>query len=482
MPEPAIDSHAHLHGGELGEDLVGVLDRARAAGVRAVVTVAASPDENVSVAEMAQREPMLWAVVGFHPHEARRVKAVDWPVLEDLAGRQRVVGLGEFGLDYHHEHSPRSVQRDVFAEGVRLALALDLPLVVHSRDAKAETLAVLDGAAGGRMPRGVFHCFTGDAAFAAEALARGFHVSFSGIVTFPKADGVRAAARSVPAERLLAETDAPYLAPVPKRGKTNEPAYVVHVLRFLAELHGLAEDDLRRITTRNASRLFGLPFGQAGPRLVYPIGRSLYVNVTAACPNACVFCPRERGEPVVKGHDLTLGREPSPGQLLKALRAAGPEAYGEVVFCGFGEPTLRLDVLRALGREVKGRTACRVRVNTNGLGSLVAGRDIVPDLADYADAVSVSLNAADAATYERLCRPTLPGAFEAVCDFVRRAAEAIGDVRATAVAVPGLDLEPVRRLAEDLGATFRARSYKAPAGGPVEDAAAEAVRPEAGGD
>jgi len=460
MPSPAIDSHAHLTDARLADDLAAVLDRARAAALDAVITVATEPGDVGRVAELARREPMVHAVVGFHPHVAAAVKAVDWPVLEELADRPEVVGLGEFGLDYHYEHSPRPAQREVFAAGVRMAAERDLPLVIHSREADADTLAVLDAA--DRLPRGVFHCFTGSPALAEEALARGFYVSFSGIATFPKSETVREAARRVPLERLLVETDAPYCAPVPMRGKTNEPALVVHVIRCLAEVRGLSENDVRRITRRNASRLFGLPLAEGEATLVYPIRRSLYVNLTNRCTSACTFCPRADAEAdlVVKGHDLRLDQEPEVHEILQALEAAPPENYTEVVFCGFGEPTLRLDVLKRVAAEVKRRWGLAVRLDTNGHGSAIAGRDITDDLVDLVDTVSVSLNAADAATYERLCRPTIPDAFEAVCAFLRASKGKIPEVRATAVAVPGLDTEPVRRLAvEVLGVRFRVREY-----------------------
>ncbi len=460
MPEAIVDSHAHLHDPKLADDLPGVLDRARAAGVERIVSVGTAPGENRRVVEMAEREPMLRAAVGFHPHEARDIKAVDWPVLEELARRASVVALGEFGLDYHYMHSPPEVQQDVFAEGVGLAAAVGKPLVIHTREAEADTLAVLDAAAGRGLPDGVFHCFTGGPEFAKEALDRGFYVSFSGIATFPGSGDVRAAARVVPLDRLLVETDAPYCAPVPKRGRTNEPAYVVHTVRFLADLYGLAEADLARITTRNACHLFGLPLEEGGPCLVYPIRRSLYVNVTNACSNRCVFCPRTCGELVVKGHDLALAAAPGAGEILKAVKDAGIEAYEELVFCGFGEPTLRLEVMGQVGKAVKQRWAKPIRLNTNGQGSALAGRDIVPELAAYVDRVSVSLDAPDATTYERFCRPTIPNAFEAVCAFIRRAKDLLPEVRATAVALPDLDLEAVRRLAEEeLGVEFHVRAY-----------------------
>jgi TatD DNase family protein len=459
MTEPCVDTHAHLHFDRLIDDMPAVLDRARAAGLDAVITVGTAPRENAAVVEMAEREPLLWAAVGFHPHVAAAVKAVDWPVLEELARRDKVVALGEFGLDYHYEHSPRAAQQQVFAQGVRLARDLDLPLVVHTREADADTLRILDEEAAGAMPRGVFHCFSGTPDLAREALARDFYISFSGIVTFPNAAVVRDAAQIVPLERLLVETDAPYCAPVPVRGKTNEPSYVAHTIRRLAELYGLSEDDVRRITRRNAAHLFGLPLKSPGECLAYPIRRSLYVNMTNTCSNRCTFCPRASGRFAVKGHDLYLREEPSAEELLSALEDLGPAAYEEVVFCGFGEPTLRLDALKAVARAVKQRWRLPVRLNTNGHGSALAGRDITPELAGLVDTVSVSLDAADAQTYDRLCRPTIPDAFAAVQDFLRRAKAHVPHVRATAVAVPGLDIAAIRRVAEDLGVEFVEREY-----------------------
>lgn len=460
MIEPAVDTHAHLDFDRLAEDLVGVLDRAREAGIAAIVNVGTEPADNGRVVEIAQREPAVWAAVGFHPHVASKIKAVDWMVLEELARRKKVVALGEFGLDYRHEHAPRTVQRQVMTESVRLALALDLPIILHTRDCGKDAFAVLEEAGAGRRPRGVFHCFTGGPEYAADIVDRGFYVSFSGILTFPKSADVREAAKRVPLERVLVETDSPYCAPVPLRGKLNEPANIVHTIRFLAKLYGLDEDDVRRITTRNAAHLFGLPLEAGGPCLVYPIRRSLYVNVTNECSNACTFCPRQLGNLTVKGHDLTLGEPPSAGDVVVALERAGIEGYDEIVFCGFGEPTLRLAVITDVARTVKERWQKPVRLNTNGQGSALNGRSIVPELEGLIDSVSVSLDAPDAVTYDKLCRPTVKDAFAQVCQFLRACKGHIPDVRATAVAVPGLDVEAIRRLAEyDLCVDFEVRAY-----------------------
>ena len=458
--ELAVDTHAHVHFDPLAGDLPGVLERARAAGLAAIITVGTDAAGNRRVADLAAGEAMLYAAVGLHPHIAAEVTEADWSALEGLLGRPKVVALGEFGLDYHSKRSPPDAQQAVFKRAIRLARDRDLPLVIHSRDAARETLAALDEAAAGRMPRGVLHCFTGGPEFALDMLARGFYISFSGVVTFKNAPLVREAARRVPVERVLVETDSPYCAPVPFRGKVNEPAHVVHVIRFLADLYGLAEDDVRRMTTRNAAHLFGLPLKGAGPCLVYPIRRGLYVNLTNRCSNRCTFCPRAAGDFVVKGHDLVLAREPTAEEILQAIAAAGPERFDEIVFCGFGEPTLRLDVVKDVARAAKERwPGRRIRLNTNGQGSAIAGRDIVPELVGLVDSLSVSLDAPDAATYERLCRPTLPNAFAAVCEFIRAAKGRIPEIRATAVAVPGLDLAAVRRLAEELGVAFEVREY-----------------------
>jgi len=459
--ELAVDTHAHVHFDPLVGDLPGVLERARAAGLAAIITVGTDAAGNRRVVDLAAGEAMLYAAVGFHPHVAAEVTEADWSALEGLLGRPKVVALGEFGLDYHSKRSPPDAQKSVFERAIRLARDRNLPLVIHSRDAARETLAALDEAAAGHMPRGVLHCFTGGPEFALDMLARGFYISFSGVVTFKNAPLVREAARRVPMERVLVETDAPYCAPVPLRGQVNEPAHVVHVIRFLADLWGLTEDDVRRMTTRNAAHLFGLPLKGGGPCLVYPIRRSLYVNLTNRCSNRCTFCPRSTDDFVVKGHDLVLEREPTAEEILQAIAQAGAERYDEIVFCGFGEPTLRLDVVKDVARAAKERwPGRRIRLNTNGQGSALNGRDIVPELVGLVDSLSVSLDAADAAAYERLCRPTLPNAFAAVCDFVRAAKGRIPETRATAVAVPGLDLESVRRLAEeDLGVAFEVREF-----------------------
>jgi TatD DNase family protein len=252
------------------------------------------------------------------------------------------------------------------------------------------------------------------------------------------------------------ETDCPYLAPVPHRGKRNEPALVRLTAEKVAELKGLTLADVARITTHNAERLFGIGSGDQQARIAYRIRDSLYLNITNRCSNRCSFCAKF-DDFTVKGHFLRLEHEPSVREVLSAVGdAAGCE---EVVFCGYGEPLLRLDLVIAVARKLKQR-GLRVRINTDGQANLVHGRNILPELAGLVDSISVSLNAADAATYARLCNTPFGGSgFQAVCDFLREAPRHIPQVTASAVTVPGLDVAAVRRLAESLGVSFREREY-----------------------
>jgi TatD DNase family protein len=252
-----IDSHCHLDSEQFNDDREAVIERAVAAGVERMLTIGSGdgpPDVEVAI-RLADRYPMLYASIGVHPHDASKATAETYRQFAELAKHPKVVGVGEIGLDYHYDHSPRDVQRDVFAEQMRIASDTRKPIVIHSREAWSDTMALVrqhwNPAYGG-----VIHCFTEGPAEAREALELGFHISFSGVVTFAKAVGVQEAARLVPNDRLLIETDAPFLAPVPNRGKRNEPAFVVQTARKVAELRGDAADDIAAITVANFEKLF----------------------------------------------------------------------------------------------------------------------------------------------------------------------------------------------------------------------------------
>lgn len=255
-----IDSHCHIAGEEFAGDLEDVIGRAKQAGVSAAMCILAADDS--SEAKAIERVQALWPEVrvsiGIHPHQAG-AHAGSVPGVVDMVRRAaagcRAVAIGEIGLDYHYDFSPRPVQQDVFAAQVALANDLGLPVVIHTRDATEDTFRILREAPG---VRGVFHCFTGDRAMAEAALDIGFYLSFAGILTFPKAVELREVAKMTPADRLLAETDSPYLAPVPFRGTRNEPAHVARVVETLAQARGVARDQMADAVARNFQSLFGL--------------------------------------------------------------------------------------------------------------------------------------------------------------------------------------------------------------------------------
>jgi len=256
-----IDSHCHLADEAFEGDLDAVIARAQQAGVDHALCILAAGDQAETVRALRVRE--AWGAVGFatgvHPHNAGTFAGRS----EDAANTTRThaeafsaCAVGEIGLDYHYDFAPRHAQHEVFAAQVALAVELGLPVIIHTREATDDTFAILREA-GGTAIRGVFHCFTGDAAMARRALDVDFHISFAGILTFPKAAELREAARLVPEDRLLIETDSPYLAPVPHRGKRNEPAFVPRVLDVLAETRGADAASLGTALTRNFTRLFG---------------------------------------------------------------------------------------------------------------------------------------------------------------------------------------------------------------------------------
>jgi TatD DNase family protein len=256
-----IDSHCHLADEAFAGDLEEVVRRARDAGIeRALVILEAGNDkEAAQAARVEQLWPEVRFSIGVHPHQAHQF--ADDPqraatvVRDQFAATPSARAVGEIGLDYHYDYSPRDVQHAVFRAQLRLALELDRPVVIHTREADEDTIAILRAEGEGRL-RGVLHCFTGNAALRDAGLALGFYVSLAGILTFPKAAELRDVARAVPLDRLLTETDSPFLAPVPYRGKRNEPAYVARVVETLGEMHEAPAGDLARRTASNFHTLF----------------------------------------------------------------------------------------------------------------------------------------------------------------------------------------------------------------------------------
>jgi TatD DNase family protein len=254
-----IDSHAHIQGEEFAGDLAEVVARARGAGVEKIVVVGGAGElsSNDAALRVAQSSDGLFATVGMHPHDAKDVGEADLERLKKVAENSKIVAIGETGLDFYYDHSPRDLQVKIFARFIHMARETRLPLIVHDRDAHAEIAGLLRSEGGGAL-RGVIHCFTGDYDAAKTFLDLGFYLSFSGILTFKNAEALRDAARRAPLDRIMVETDSPYLAPVPKRGKRNEPAFVLHVAEALAKVRNATLEEIATATRRNTEALFGI--------------------------------------------------------------------------------------------------------------------------------------------------------------------------------------------------------------------------------
>jgi len=253
-----IDSHCHLDGKRFDDDRDAVIERARAAGVSTMLAIGTGdgpPDLDVAI-RLAEQYPFIWASAGVHPHDAAKWTAECAPALRERMGHPRVVAMGEIGLDYHYDFSPRDVQQRVFVEQMAIAAKARKPILIHTREAWDDTFELIEKHWTPTGLPGVMHCFTGGPFEAERSLALGFTLSFSGVVTYPRAPEVREAALLTPRDRILVETDCPYLAPVPFRGKRNEPAYVVRTGEMLAELLGLPAEELARLTTVNFRHLF----------------------------------------------------------------------------------------------------------------------------------------------------------------------------------------------------------------------------------
>ncbi|MFA5255825.1 MAG: TatD family hydrolase [Candidatus Omnitrophota bacterium] len=450
-----IDTHCHLDFKDFDSDRDSVLNRAKEAGVVRIINVASSVEGTRRSLELAGKYDIVYASIGVHPHDAGDVTD---KVIEDfrvLAENDKVVAVGEVGLDYYRNLSPKDKQVEAFKKFIHLAGSLKLPLIIHSREADQDLISVLksektEGQAG------VIHCFSGDEQFLKECLELGLNISFTSNLTFKKAQTLREIARTVPIERVLLETDAPYLAPEGMRGKRNEPAYLPRLVDEWVKLTGLSKGDVERITTHNANELFKLNLKEEGAKIAYEIRDSLYLNITNECTNNCYFCVRAETS-FVKGHNLKLDKEPTVEEIVEA--AGDVKKYRQIVFCGYGEPTIRLDAVKEVCRELKKKGA-NIRLVTNGHGDIINKRPIVKELTGLIDNVSVSLNADKEDLYNRICSPTFGNsAYKAVVNFIKDCVDSGIKTEVTCLDLPGVDLKECAAIARRLGASFRARRY-----------------------
>ncbi len=429
-----------------------VIERAMHSGVESFIAVGSDLEHVQKCLELSETYDSVYASVGIHPHDAKEFTDDVYSSLREWSTKKKVVAIGETGLDYHYDHSPREVQRKVFGKHLELAGETGLPAIIHSREAKQDTLSILQESS---ITKGVMHCFSGDMDMAEQVMAMGLYISIAGPVTFQKSSRLREIAQAVPDDYLLIETDAPYLSPEPFRGKRNEPAYIRHTATVIAGLRGISFEDLARITTLNARRLFGIGTNIDKAAIAYKIRDSLYLNITNRCSNKCSFCIKFHSD-YVKGHKLRLDHEPAEEEIIAAV--GNPSDYKEIVFCGFGEPLYRLELVKKISSWIKEHGG-KVRINTNGHANLIHKRDIIPELKGLVDRMSVSLDAHDQETYDRICRPLYRNSFGDVIDFIREAKKVLPEVQATVVDMQGVDLEKCREITGSLGVPLRVRSF-----------------------
>ncbi len=464
-----IDSHAHVLSDDYGAHLDEVLKRAWDAGVEAIIIPGTTIETSTEAVELAEKHQNIYACVGIHPHEASKATDRVLAQIETLSKHRKVVAIGEIGLDYHYDFSPREKQREVFRQQIDMAIGRSLPIVVHTRESVDEAVATVAEAVGKnpgwkantptvhtRYPalRGVFHCFPGGAEDVWRLLELGFLVSYPGIVTFKNSPTIDVL-KKTGFDHILLETDSPYLAPVPLRGKRNEPANIGLIAQKIADVFGVSVEDVARTARFNTKKLFNI--GPTDPpQIVYKLKNSLYLNITIRCNADCVFCDR-RGEAIVKGHNLKIDREPTADEVIEAI--GDPRRYDEIVFCGYGEPTIRLDVIKDVARRVKEKGG-RVRLNTDGHGNVINHRDIVPELVGLVDSVSISLNSIDPQQYGELMRLDGERYHGAMVEFAKECKKHIPEVVMTVVGLDDIDASAAREYVQmEIGVDFKVRPY-----------------------
>ncbi len=449
-----IDTHAHLDLKEFDKDRRKVIESALSFGVEKIINVGFDLKSSQKSIQLSEEFEQIYAAVGFHPHDAKELTPESLKKIEELTNHPKVVAIGEIGLDFYRNLSSREDQIRAFREQIEVAKNLDLPIVVHSREAHDQTLEILKET-NAKQVGGVLHSFTGTADHAKMGQDLGFYFGFNGTLTYKESKTVQVA-RGLPIDSILIETDCPYLPPVPHRGERNQPAYVKYVLEKLTDLFSpLTFEDLKRITSLNAHQLFGLD-KKSPPKIAYPIRNSLYLNITNRCSNSCCFCVRNYTD-FVKGHNLRLDHEPSYQEVIGSLNHL--ENYEEIVFCGYGEPTIRLDLLKEVAKFLKSKNA-KVRLNTNGQGNLIHKRNIVPELVGLIDKASVSLNVDDSKKYNQLCKSEFGGnTFEKILDFTKECKKLLPKTVLTFLDMPGVDLKRCEKIAKELGVASRIRHY-----------------------
>ncbi|MFA6596204.1 MAG: TatD family hydrolase [Ignavibacteriaceae bacterium] len=450
-----IDTHAHLFYPNYQDDLEKVLQNAKDEKVDYILVPATDLPTSIKVIELITKYDMLFGAVGIHPHDTKDWDDAMLTQLNELAQHKKVVAIGEIGLDYFYDFSPKEKQIEAFRKQLELAISLDLPVIIHNRDADEDIFAIVSEFSKLGL-RGQFHCFSGTLKDAQQITDMNFSLSFTGNVTFKKTDELRAIASKIELKHLLLETDSPFMTPIPHRGKRNEPANIPLIAHKIAELHGVTIEDVGRITSFNALKLFGIG-SKAETSFTYKLGNSLYLNITNRCNANCFFCDKD-GDAVINGYNLKMKKSEEPPAETYINEIGDPTQYDEIVFCGYGEPTIRFEVVKQIAKYVKDNGG-KTRLNTNGHGNIINKRNIIPEMNGLIDTVSISLNSSDETQYAEIMRVE-KNHFAEMKNFASQAKTFVDKVVLTVVSIDEVEIEKARKLVEDeIGVEFRIRKY-----------------------
>ena len=448
-----IDTHAHLFYPNFNGEINQVIDRAREACVDYIIVPGTDIASSEQAIELAEKYDLIYASVGVHPHDAKDWNADLLKNVEQLAASKKVVAIGEAGLDYFYDFCPKDKQAEAFEDQINLAINLKLPLIIHNREADNDVMTLMRKYKG--KVRGQMHCFAGSLKDARELIEMRHYISFTGNITFAKADNIRKILSGIDVENLLLETDSPFMTPIPYRGQRNEPAYVKLVAEKIAEVHHLTIEDVARTTSNNVYKLFGIGM-KPKTSFTYKIGDSLYINVTNRCDSDCVFCDR-KGEATIKGYNLKMSKSEEPEADVYIKEIGDPKTFKEIVFCGYGEPTIRWDLVKDIAKYVKDNGG-KTRMNTDGHGNVINKRDITPELKGLLDTISISLNSVDPVQYGKLMQID-PKMHAEMVDFAKKAKN-YTHVVMSIVGLNEVDSEAAKKfVADEIGVDFREREY-----------------------
>ncbi|MFH0736354.1 MAG: TatD family hydrolase [bacterium] len=449
-----IDTHCHLFYPNFNGEVDKIIQNAVDSGVDYIIVPATDIASSIQALEITKKYPFIYSAAGVHPHDTKGWDGSMLATIKEIAQSPKVVAIGEIGLDYYYDFSPKEDQIKAFKDQLNLAVELKLPVIIHNREADHDIMEIMRKYKGTGL-RAQFHCFTASLLDARELIEMHHYISFTGNITYAKADSLRKVVKGIEPENILLETDSPFLTPVPFRGQRNEPANVKLVAKSIAEIHDLTIEDIARTTSMNAYKLFGI--GKM-PKLsfTYPIRKSLYVNVTNRCNADCVFCDR-KGEAIISGYNLKMKKSEEPEAQIYITEIGDPKKYDSIVFCGYGEPTIRWDVVKEVAKYVK-ENGGSTRLNTDGHGSFINKHDITPELKGLIDVVSISLNSVDAAQYAKLMRVDESLHAEMI-DFAKKAKN-YSHVVMSIVGLNEVDAEVAKNFViNEIGVDFRLREH-----------------------